>query len=85
MPNVAPTPAGSSLYTGPTMGENLAAGADDALTMFKVLKNSPEHRRNMLRTKLKVIGVGRTYGAGTMFEWYWSTTFGGTLAPTHAC
>ena len=72
-------------YTGPTMGENLAAGADDAPTMFKVLRNSPEHRRNMLRAKLKVIGVGRTYGAGTLFEWYWSTTFGGTLDRAHAC
>ena len=72
-------------YPGPTMGENLAAGAEDALTMFGVLKKSPQHRRNMLRTKLKVIGVGRAYGAGTMFGWYWSTTFGGTLDESVAC
>jgi len=72
-------------YTGPTMGENLAAGAEDALTMFGVLKASPPHRRNMLRTKLKVIGVGRAYGAGTMFEWYWTTTFGGTVDRSVAC
>ena len=72
-------------YTGPTMGENLAAGAEDARTMFEVLKNSPEHRRNMLRTKLKVIGGGRAYRAGTTFEWYWTTTFGGTRDRTHAC
>jgi uncharacterized protein YkwD len=72
-------------YTGATMGENLAAGAGDAGTMFEALRSSPRHRRNMLRTKLKVIGVGRTYGAGTAFEWYWTTTFGGTLDRTHAC
>jgi uncharacterized protein YkwD len=72
-------------YPGPTMGENLAAGAEDALTMFEVLKNSPKHRHNMLRRKLKVIGVGRAYGAGTTFEWYWTTTFGGTVDRTHAC
>ena len=72
-------------YAGPTMGENLAGGAEDAATMFAVLTNSPAHRRNMLRAKLKVIGVGRAYGAGTMFEWYWTTTFGGTLDRSVAC
>ena len=72
-------------YTGPTMGENLAAGAEDALTMFAVLKNSPQHQRNMLRAKLRVIGVGRAYGAGTTFEWYWTTTFGATADRSAAC
>lgn len=72
-------------YTGRTMGENLAAGAEDAPTMFEVLKNSPLHRRNMLRAKLRVIGVGRAYGAETTFEWYWSTTFGGTVDRSVAC
>jgi uncharacterized protein YkwD len=72
-------------YAGATMGENLAAGAQDALTMFEVLKRSPQHRRNMLRAKLKVIGVGRAHRAGTTFEWYWTTTFGGTLDRSHAC
>ena len=72
-------------YSGVTMGENLAAGAEDALTMFEVLKNSPRHRRNMLRAKLKVIGVGRAYGAGTAFEWYWTTTFGATVDRSAAC
>lgn len=72
-------------YAGLTMGENLAAGAQDAPTMFEVLKNSPQHRRNMLRTQLKVIGVGRAYGAGTTFEWYWTTTFGGTRDRSAAC
>ena len=72
-------------YRGPTMGENLAAVAEDAPTMFEVLKSSPQHRRNMLRAKLRVIGVGRAYGAGTTFGWYWTTTFGGTRDRTHAC
>ena len=72
-------------YSGATMGENLAAGAEDALTTFRVLKNSPQHRRNMLRAKLKVIGVGRAYGAGTTFEWYWTTTFGATAGRSAAC
>ena len=72
-------------YHAPTIGENLVAGAGDPRTMFEVLKNSPAHRRNMVRTKLAVIGVGRAYGAGTVFEWYWTTTFGGTIDRSVAC
>lgn len=72
-------------YTGLTIAENLAAGAEDAGTMFEVLRNSPQHRRNMLRRKLKVIGIGRAYGTATTFEWYWATTFGGTFDRSVVC
>ncbi|MDP1850722.1 MAG: CAP domain-containing protein [Solirubrobacteraceae bacterium] len=72
-------------YSGPTMAENLAAGEGRGQDIFRVLKSSPAHRRNMLRPQLKVIGVGRAYGAATWFGWYWSTTFGGTVDTTAAC
>ncbi len=63
-------------FRGPTKGENLAGGAPDAAATFKMLKASASHRRTMLRANLRVIGIGRAYGEGSMLGWYWSTTFG---------
>jgi uncharacterized protein YkwD len=63
-------------FKGPTMGENLAGGAEGALATFKMLKASSMHRRNMLRAKYRVIGIGRAYSADSMLGWYWTTTFG---------
>ena len=63
-------------FRGPTTGENLAGGAPDAAATFAMLKASPSHRRTMLRTSLRLIGIGRAYGEGSMLGWYWSTTFG---------
>lgn len=67
-------------FRGATKGENLAAGAGDAVATFEMLKSSPAHRRNMLRSTATVIGIGRAYGAGTMLGWYWTTTFGARAA-----
>lgn len=63
-------------YRGMTMAENLVAGEPEAAATFTQLRQSSEHRRNMLRAKLKTIGVGRAHRAGSMYEWYWTTTFG---------
>ena len=69
-------------FRGPTKGENLAAGAPDAAATFAMLKGSPAHRRTMLRANLRVIGIGRAYGEGSLLGWYWTTTFGaGPRAP----
>ena len=63
-------------FRGPRKGENLAAGAADAAATFAMLKGSSSHRRTMLQAKLRVIGIGRAYGEGSMLGWYWTTTFG---------
>jgi uncharacterized protein YkwD len=72
-------------YKGRTMGENLAAGDPTAAGTFTLLKHSPEHRRNMLRPQLRVIGVGRAEHADTTFEWYWTTTFGAFVDRSAPC
>jgi uncharacterized protein YkwD len=72
-------------YRGATMAENIAGGEADARATFMQFKRSPEHRRNMLRRKLKVIGIGRAPGSGTASAWYWTAAFGGTRDRATAC
>jgi uncharacterized protein YkwD len=69
-------------YAQPTKGENIAAGESSAAATISQWKNSPPHRANMLRTKFKVIGVGRARNTDSMFEWYWTADFGGTVTKT---
>jgi uncharacterized protein YkwD len=73
-------------YTGATRGENIAGGTNgSAAAMFNMWKGSAAHKKNMLSTSFKVIGIGRAYRAGTMLGWYWTTDFGGTVDRTIAC
>lgn len=67
-------------FRGPAKGENLAAGASGAAATFAMLKGSASHRRTMLSAKLRMIGIGRAYGEGSMLGWYWTTTFGARTA-----
>ncbi len=73
-------------YTGATRGENIAGGTNgSAAAMFNMWKGSAAHKRNMLSSSFKVIGIGRAYRANTMLGWYWTTNFGGTVDRTIPC
>lgn len=73
-------------YTGATRGENIAGGTNgSAAAMFNMWKNSAAHKKNMLSSSYKVIGIGRAYRANTMLGWYWTTDFGGTVDRTIPC
>ncbi len=61
------------------MGENIAAGNNDAETTFLQWKNSPGHNANMLNDKYKVIGISRYLNSFSKYKWYWTTDFGGQL------
>lgn len=63
-------------YRAMTAGENLAAGLSGARATFNQWKRDAPHRAGMLRSKFKVIGIGRAYSADSMLGWYWTTTFG---------
>ena len=60
-----------------SIGENIAAGMDTAAEAFDAWKNSPGHNANMLGAGYTAIGIGRAYNAGSTYDWYWSTEFGG--------
>jgi uncharacterized protein YkwD len=73
-------------YTGATRGENIGGGTNgSAAAMFSMWKNSAAHKRNMLSSSYKVIGIGRAFRANTMLGWYWTTDFGGTADRTIPC
>jgi uncharacterized protein YkwD len=62
------------------VGENLAAGTnrDTAREAFDAFRASPSHDANMLRQGYVQIGVGRSYAAGSQYNWYWAVNFGTT-------
>jgi uncharacterized protein YkwD len=59
------------------IGENLFAGRSSAVDAFNAWKNSPGHNANMLGSSYAAIGIGRAYNAGSDYDWYWTTEFGG--------
>jgi uncharacterized protein YkwD len=69
-------------YNKPTKGENIAAGESTAAETVNQWKNSAGHRANMLNAKFKVMGVGRAHDDNSMFGWYWTADFGGTVTRT---
>jgi uncharacterized protein YkwD len=69
-------------YHPATKAENIAAGASSAAATIAQWKNSPTHRAILLKSKLKVMGVGRARNVDSTFGWYWTADFGGTVTKT---
>lgn len=65
--------------------ENIAAGYQSASAVYSAWKASPGHRANMLDPNLKAIGIGRGYNVNSTYDWYWTTTFGGTVDAAPSC
>jgi uncharacterized protein YkwD len=59
------------------LGENLAAGNAGAEATFEQWRDSPGHNVNMLNGDYAAIGIGRAFGSGSPYGWYWTTDFGG--------
>jgi len=59
------------------VGENLAAGFDDAANTFEQWRTSPGHNEIMLDPDYTVAGLGRALGGGE-YGVYWTNTFGGS-------
>jgi uncharacterized protein YkwD len=64
-------------YTGSITGENIAAGMATAQEVLIAWQNSPSHNAGMLNPNFTEIGIGRVYGEGSYYGWYWTTNFGG--------
>jgi uncharacterized protein YkwD len=57
-------------YRWRSYGENLAAGQSSAEEVVAAWMASPGHRRNILSTKVREIGIGHTYRAGDPNRYY---------------
>lgn len=62
-------------------GENLAGGPADPGTVLNLWISSPGHNAVLLNANYVAVGIGRAYGAGTTYGWYWAADFGGAGAP----
>jgi len=69
-------------YHPATKAENIAAGESTAAKTLTQWKNSPAHRSILLKSKLKVMGVGRAQNVNSEFGWFWTADFGGTVTRT---
>src|ERR671917_1007753 len=74
------TDAGTNIqnfgYTGFPYSENIAAGMATAQEVMIGWQNSPEHNATMTNPEYTEIGIGRHYGEGTQYGWYWTATYG---------
>ena len=74
------TDAGTNIqnfgYTGFPYAENIAAGMATAQEVLIGWQNSPEHNATMTNPQYTEIGIGRHYGEGTQYGWYWTATYG---------
>ena len=64
-------------YYGSTYGENIAAGLETAQEVLTAWQNSPGHNAEMTNPQFTEVGVGRFYGDGSYYGWYWTADFGG--------
>src|SRR3970282_97376 len=58
-------------------GEDLAAGYTTAAEVLKGWIESPAHHAVLTNPAYRAIGVGRAYGPGSTYRWYWTADFGG--------
>ncbi|HEV2250220.1 MAG TPA: CAP domain-containing protein [Candidatus Limnocylindria bacterium] len=58
-------------------GEDLAAGYTSAAQVLQGWINSPAHLAVLTNPAYRAIGIGRSYGAGSAYGWYWAADFGG--------
>jgi uncharacterized protein YkwD len=70
---------------GTVRAENIAAGRAAASDVFDQWRNSAGHNANMLGSKFRAIGIGRSENADSTYTWYWTTTFGSTVDKPYTC
>ncbi len=68
-------------YPPSIAGENIAAGFDDAQSVFDAWKASPAHNANMLDPNYAAIGIGWACNSQSDYGCYWVTDFGSYAGP----
>lgn len=60
-------------------GENLAAGYSSAREVLQGWIDSPGHYAVLVNPNYRAVGLGRSYGSGSDYGWYWAANFGGVV------
>jgi uncharacterized protein YkwD len=63
-------------YMGSYVGENIAAGNDNAPATMNQWMNSPGHCTNIMNPNYRELGVGYAFNAGSRYRHYWTQNFG---------
>ncbi len=58
-------------------GEDLAAGYSSAAEVLSGWIKSPSHLAVLMNPEYHAVGLGRAFGAGSAYGWYWDADFGG--------
>jgi uncharacterized protein YkwD len=69
---------------GTWTGEDLAAGYTATGDVLNGWINSPAHYAVLVNPQYHAIGVGRGYGSGSIYGWYWTADFGGVVDAARA-
>jgi uncharacterized protein YkwD len=69
---------------GTWTGEDLAAGFTATADVLNGWINSPAHYAVLVNPQYRAIGVGRAYGSGSTYGWYWTADFGGVVDSARA-
>lgn len=60
------------------IGENIAAGPEDAESVVRGWMASDGHCANIMSPQFRVIGIGYAFGASSQFGHYWTQDFAGS-------
>jgi len=64
---------------GTWTGEDLAAGYTATADVLAGWIRSPAHYAVLVNPEYHAIGIGRGYGSGSVYGWYWTADFGGVV------
>src|SRR3989475_8069914 len=64
---------------GTWTGEDLAAGYTATADVLAGWIRSPAHYAVLVNPEYHAMGIGRGYGSGSVYGWYWTADFGGVV------
>jgi uncharacterized protein YkwD len=71
-------------YSWVFIGENVAVGQPTASQVVMGWMSSPDHRRNLLSSEARHVGVGYAYRPETQWRHFWTAVYGNSATPSES-